>query len=212
MLNLVNKELKLSINKFFFILPLMLSLLFFIPQWFYTLIFMYMFWITVPQIYSGYISNQDYNFVSMLPVSKKDIVSSKVIALVVIELLHLGFAAIFAVVHNQIYGVFNFSLDANYSLFGIGFLMYGMFNIIFFPYFFKTGYFFGKPVIAGTIVTLIYGGIIEYGMIRFEFMREIFEGTIGSQLIVLIVGLVGGILLTIIGIKVSQKKYEQIDQ
>lgn len=212
MLQLLNKELRLSISKFFYVLPLLLSLLFFIPQWFYTLVFMYMFWITVPQIYMSYLSNQDYNFISMLPVSKKDVVTSKAIALIVVELIHLLFAAIFAIIHNQLYGMWNFGLDANIALFGVAFLMYGIFNISFLPYYFKSGYFFGKPVILGTVLTLIYGAIIEFGVIKYEFMRDVFEGTIGMQLIVLAIGILGAIVLTFISIKISQKRYEVIDR
>lgn len=212
MKNLVYKELRLSINKFFYIMPVLLSALFIIPQWFFTLVFMYMFWITVPQVFSSYLANEDYNFTSMLPVTKKDIVQSKIIALVVIELIHLAVGVVFAIIHNHLWGVWNFSLDANIAFFGVGFLMYGIFNIVFFPYYFKSGYFFGKPTIAGTIITIIYAGIIEYGVIKYQFMRDLFEGNITSQLIVLIVGIILSIILTITALQISQKRYEKIDR
>jgi len=212
MRDLLYKELKLSINRFFYLLPLMLGLLFFIPQWFFTLTFMYFFWITVPQVYGSYLAQQDYNFISMLPVSRKDVVASKAMALVVIQLLHILIAVVFSFIHNKLYGVWNFSLDPNIAFIGVGFFMYGLFNISFLPYYFKTGYFFGKPVILGTVVTLVYATIIEFGTIKYEFMRKIFEGDTLSQLLVLIVGMTGFVLLSYFGIKISQKRYESIDR
>lgn len=211
MINLLYKELNLSINKFFYVLPFMLGLLFFIPQWFFTLVLMYLFWITVPQIYAGYLSNQDNNFVAALPVTKKDIVQSKVLALVIIELLHLLVAIIFAIIHNELYGIWNFGLDANMSYIGVGFIIYGIFNIAFIPYFFKTGTRFGRPTIVGTVTTLLFAAVVEYGVIRFEFMREIFEGSLQSNLIVLAIGIVLFVGLTFISVKISEKRFGSID-
>ncbi len=95
MKNLIYKELNLSINKFFFLLPVILGGLLFIPNWIFLLVFYYFFWISVPQIYGAYIQHGDYNFLSVLPIKRKDIVSSKVYALFILELTHIVFAVIF---------------------------------------------------------------------------------------------------------------------
>lgn len=212
MRNLLYKELNLSIHKFFFILPIILGLLFFIPQWFYTLVYMYLFWITVPQVYGAYLSNQDYNFISALPVTKKDVVFSKALSLVTLELLQLAVVVVFVLIHNAIYGSWNFGLDTNMAYIGVGFLMYGLFNVSFLPYYFKTGYFFGKPLILGSAVTLVYAGLIEYGVMASTFVQNILEGSLDAQILVLIGGIVLGLNLTVIAIKVSMKRYEQIDR
>jgi len=210
MKDLVYKELRLSINKFFYVLPILLSALFFIPQWFFTLIFMYVFWIAIPQIYSAYIAQQDTNFVSMLPVTKSAVVQSKVIALMVIEMIHVVVGIVFAVIHNMLYTSYNFSLDPNIAFFGVVMFMYGIFNIAFLPYYFKTGYYFGKPTILGTVVTLLYAFVIEYSVIRFERVRLMFEGNTTSQFLILGVGVVGFILLTYLATMISKKRFEQI--
>lgn len=211
MKNLLYKELNLSIHKFFYFLPFLIGLLFFIPQWFFTLVLMYLFWITVPQVYSSYLSNQDNNFIAALPTRKKDIVLSKVIALITLEMIQLVVALIFAIVHNQLYGMWNVGLDANVAFFGVGFMIYGIFNIAFFPYYFKTGYRFGKPTILGTTLTVLFAGVLEYGVIRFDFMRNIFEGELGVQFIVLGVGVLIFVILSYIATKVSQERFEKID-
>ena len=210
MKNLVYKELKLSINKFFFVLPLLLACLMFIPQWIYTIVFMYFFWITVTNMYSSYQSQLDYSFCSMLPVSKKDIVTSKVVSFLIVEGLHVLFGLIFGIIHNLIYGSTNFLLDINYAFFGLILVMFSIFNIVFLPMYFKTGYFFGKPVITGIIVTFIYAIIIEYGTFQFAFMRNTFEGTTSTQIIVLVIGILLSVGLNWLALIISRKNFESI--
>lgn len=212
MRNLLYKELTLSINKFFYVLPVLIGCLFFIPQWFFTLVLMYMFWITVPQVYASYLSNQDSNFTSALPVVKKDIVLSKAAALMILEMIQIIVVVIFAIVHNALYGVWNFGLDANIAFFGVAFALYGLFNILFLPYYFKTGYRFGRPTILGTIGTLVFAFILEYGVIRFEFMRNIFEGETTTQFLVLGSGIVLSIVLSFIAVQLSVKRFDVVDR
>lgn len=211
MKNLIYKELKLSIHRFFYILPLLLAALMFIPSWIYMLVFMYFFWISVPQIYGSYIAQGDYNFTSVLPIERKDIVTSKALAMFIVEGLHFGFAVIFGVIHNLIYGSFNIFFDINLAFFGVGFLLFGIFNIVFLPTYFRTAHFFGKPTIYATIATLLYGFVFEYGVIKYQFMRDIFEGSMNNQLIVFIVSVVFGVCLSLYAVKRAQHNFEKID-
>lgn len=211
MRNLLCKELHLSIHKFFYFLPILIGVLFFIPNWFFTIVPMYLFWITVPQVYSAYIANQDNNFVAALPVTKKDIVLSKSLALITLELLQLVIIVLFSIIHNAIYDVWNFSLDANIAFIGVSFMIYGIFNIAFLPYYFKTGYRFGKPTILGVVSTLLFSALIEYSILRFDAVRNLFEGAISSQVIILGAGIVISTLLSIFAVKISQNRFEKID-
>lgn len=213
MKQLLYKELSLSINKFFYILPILLGALFFIPNWIYLLVFMYFFWISVPQIFAAYNDTKDYQFMALLPVRKKDIVTSKVYSILIIEAIHILAAAVFAVLHNFIYqyGAWNIFFDVNYALFGVAILMFAVFNLTFLPLYFKTAHFFGKPTIYGTIIALVYGFIFEFGVIRFQFMRDIFEGSLVSQLVVLGVTLVLAIGVNWFTLKRSQDNFLKID-
>jgi len=210
MRNLIYKELKLSIHKFFLILPFMLSLLMFIPQWIYTIAFMYFFWISIINICSGYIAKQDNSFTAMLPVTKSDIVKSKIVAILSIEGLHLFTGIVMGVVHNQIYGTYNFFMDMNLAFFSAMFVMFAIFNIIFFPWYFKTAYFYGKPVIYGAVATLIFAFVIEYGTIRFAFMRNIFEGEMSIQWIVTLVSAILVGILTFVTVKKSVRNFTSL--
>ena len=102
------------INKFFYVLPILLAGLIMIPQWIFILVFMYFFWISVINICAGYIAREDNSFTAMLPVSKRDVVKSKIAAISIIELVHLGSGIIMGIIHNYIYGTFNFFMDMNF--------------------------------------------------------------------------------------------------
>lgn len=208
MKHLVYKELKISINKFFFLLPLVLGLLMFIPNWIFLLVFMYFFWISAPQIYAGYISHQDKSFTIMLPVSKKEVVKSKIYALFILEGLHIAFGFLFGIIHNLIYGQPNLFFDINIAFFGVVLVLFTIFNVVFLPQYFKTGYFFGKPVIYGIVATMIYAFVMEFGAIKYQFFRDIFEGTTLMQIIILVIGIIVSVVLNYIAIIKSVTNYE----
>lgn len=208
--NLVYKELRLSIGKFFFVLPFLLSLLLLIPMWIFTIVFSYFFWISVTTIHSTYLAQQDMSFCSMLPVSKKEIISARVYSFFILEGVHLVSGLIMGIVHVALYGGENFLLDLNFAFIGIILVMYGIFNIVFLPLFYKTAYKYGMPVIYGIAAALVYAFIFEFGSIRFEIFRTLFEGTIGSQLIVLAIGVVISLGLSYIALKKSIGNFERI--
>lgn len=210
MKNLVFKELKLAVHWFYYVLPIMLACLMFIPQWIYTFVFMYFFWITITQVYSGYNAKEDYSFNAMLPVTRKEIVQSKLAIILILESIHLLVGVVFGFIHNSLYGSFNFFMDINLAFFGVIMVMYALFNIIFLPLYFKSAYYFGKPVIYGVIATLIYAFAFEFGAFKFQFMRDIFEGSLISQGIVMLVAIIMTVCLTIITLKKSILNYENI--
>jgi hypothetical protein len=172
---------------------------------------MYFFWISVPQIISGYNAQLDYKFVSILPVSKKEIVSSKIIAFILIELTHIVSAVVFGVIHNLIYGSSNLFLEINLSYFGIMLIMLALFNIIFLPNYFKTAYKFGKPLIIAVIVAFIFAGLFEVGAATIPFMKDILKTPIiWIQTTILLIGIALFIGINFITLKKSVMNFESI--
>ena len=211
MRNLLYKELHLTINKFFFVIPFILSLLFFIPNWFFSIVVMYFFWISVANIYSGYLAQLDYKFISMLPVSKKDVVTSKVYAFIILEMVHVVFAVMFGIIHNLIYGSYNFAMDINPIFFAIMLITIALFNIIFLPSYFKTGYKFGKPLVIGVVVTLIFAGFFETAAMTLPKVRNILETSNNViQLSVLYLSIVLFTILNYLTLQQSINNYESI--
>ena len=211
MKNLIYKELILSINKFFYILPILLAFLMFIPGWLFMIVFMYFFWITMPQVYVTYLSQRDYAFTVVLPVSKADIAKSKGYTLILLELYHFGLGLIFGIVHNMIYGVNNFFLDLNPAFFGIVLIMFAIFNIIFLPEYFKTAYKYGKPLIVGIVATIIFGLGLEVLNLLVKEVNVFLENpNIIHQILILVTGIITFIMVNYIALNKSARNYEMI--
>lgn len=213
MKDLLYKEMKLSIHPFFlWMLPLTLSLLLLIPKWIFTLVFMYFFWISVPQIYSGYNAQLDQAFLSTLPISKKSIVHSKAVSLIVMELIHLAFGVIVAVIHVALYGSENFTMDVNPAFFGAVLVIYGCFNLTFLPGYFKTAYRFGIPLIIGVIVTLFVGTFFELGTVLIPFMGSLMKSTgIFAQSGLLVAGVALFAGMNFLAARLSYRNYIRIN-
>lgn len=131
MIKLMKKELLINLHPIYIIIPLIAGLLMFIPQWIYTVAFLYYFWITVPNLFGSYNQQRDLIFTQMLPVRRKDIVTSRIGVSLCLQSLHLVLGVIFGILHNVVYGSFNFSLDITPAFFGIVLLIFAGFNFIF---------------------------------------------------------------------------------
>lgn len=208
---LIEKELNLNIPKFYFIMPILAAALMMIPMWIYVIVFMYFFWITIPAIYSAYNQQNDLSFTTMLPVRKKDIVISKIISLLILQLLHIVLGLIMAFVHNQVYGTFNIFFELNIAFFGFIFILFAIFNITFFPGYFKTAYQYGKPLLISSISITLYGASIE---LLNAFVPKFHHFTHSPDYLFLQWGiLVAGIILytlsILFSIKLSVKRFEE---
>jgi hypothetical protein len=209
------KDIKLSIHTFFFILPFLSGLLFLIPKWPYFIALMYFFWISIPNIFNSFNVQNDFGFSAIMPVGKGDIVKGKIYSVVFLELLHLAFGALFSVLHGFLYGADNFALDLGLPFFGIAFTMFGLFNIIFFPGFFRTAYRFGLPLIIGVAATTIFIGGIEIINFANPSAARYLEGTSSETVPIRLMILIGGIvlfaLLTFLALRMSKQRFEKVD-
>ncbi len=138
MKNLLYKEFRLAINPLFYLVPLFGALLL-IPSWVYFVALSYVFYITISNIFATCKSQNDIGFSVMLPVRKRDIVKARVISIGVIELIHFLVAVIFGIINFKMYKGQNQLMDPNAAFFGFVLMMYGLFNLIFFPMYYKTG-------------------------------------------------------------------------
>ena len=211
MKNLLYKELTLTIGKFNYILPILLGLLFFIPNWIFTIVPMYFFWISMPNIFSSYSAQLDYTFISLLPVTKRNVVVAKTLSIYILQGTHIIFALIFGLIHNMIYGQWNLFLQINPIYFGIMFMIFGIFNVIVFPLYFKTAYRWGKPLIYGVIATLIFAGLFEYAAIAIPSISLVLSSNnMILQYSLFALGLVGGVSLSVLATELSVKQYKRI--
>jgi len=89
--------------------------------------------------------------------------------------------------------------------------MFGVFNVIFLPLYFKTAHFFGKPLIYANIAILIYGFIFEFGAIRYQWVRDLLEGSFTSQILPFTLLTLMGVLLSLLAVKLSQMNFSKLD-
>jgi len=210
--NMLHKELKLSIHRFFFLMPVLTGALILIPNWPYFIAFMYFFFISVPNIYSTYNAQNDMGFSIMMAGAKKEIVKGKILSFCFLELLHIGIGAIFTIARNMLYGVENFLMDPNFAFFGMVFIMFALFNLVFFPLYFKTAFNYGLPTILANIVVIAFVAVLEILTLLNGSMRKFFEWS--SPLVgvaVLLAGIGLFVLSNLLTYRISSRRFDKID-
>lgn len=211
MKSLLYKEFHLVIHPLFY-LVLLFGALLLIPQWAYFIAVLYIFFITVPNIFSIGKAQNDIGFSAMLPVRRRDIVKARLISVIILEVLQILSTAVFAVVNLAIYPQGNSLLDTNAAFIGCVFILYAIFNLIFFPTFYKTAYKIGVPVMAALAAAMLFGMGVEF-LVAFVPAFKTLDGRehIAAQFVVLTGGIIIFILLNIMALRASAKSFETID-
>ncbi|AIQ21306.1 hypothetical protein H70357_34920 [Paenibacillus sp. FSL H7-0357] len=216
MYNLVMKDLKLGVNPWFFVLPVILGGLMLIPGWVYFLVQLYFCFITVPNMFGGFKSQNDLMFSTMMPVTKTDIVKSRIAVVVILELMHLLVAMIFGIFTFLLYPHLTYIFYAPHMGFwGLCFIMLAIFNIIFISMYYKTAYKYGAATTAATTAAILFAGVAQWAGIRSPWMNDIFYGS-GTdnkalQLSILIAGLVIFISFTLIAYRIAVKRFLRVE-
>lgn len=211
MINLIYKEFKLSVHPMYLIFPIVLGGLMMIPQWIFFLVPLYFCFISVPNLLSQYKANNDLSFSAMLPVDKNSVVKARVITFAILELLHVFWAVIFAIIRKKVYQYPNFAFDTNLAYFGLIILMFGIFNLVLFPIYFKTAYKFGPAVIFSTIAAIVFAGIAEVLVMIVPKVTYWMEVDTTIQLLTFISGIILFLAFTWLSSRISVKYYKKID-
>jgi hypothetical protein len=216
MYNLFIKELKLNIQPFYYLLPWITGAFMLIPGWLYFVVFLYFFFFTIPSIYSGYKTQNDLVFSLMLPVSRNDIVISKILVVVFLELLHLLAAVTFGFIHLKLYPNFIYLFfGPSLGFWGLSFIMLGVFNLIYFPVYYKNSYHYGPAMIWGIIGASIFATICEWIGVKNPYIYELFKGmgrsNVASHLIILFMGILLFISFTFLSMKISTNKMLKVE-
>ncbi|USG65741.1 ABC-2 transporter permease [Brevibacillus ruminantium] len=216
MYNLVMKDLKLGVNPWFFTLPLFMGALTLIPGWIYFIVPFYFCWISVPNIFGGFKTQNDLMFSSMMPVNKKDIVKARITVVVILELLHLVFAMIFSIFTLRLYPhLIYYFFAPHMGFWGLCFVMLAIFNIVFLPMYYKTAYKFGAASVAAITAAMLFAGVAQWVGIQSPWVNDIFNGSGADntllQLSILIVGIVIFIAFTLIAYRIAVKRFLKVE-
>ena len=135
-----------------------------------------------------------------------------------LELANILIAIPFAVISAKINpaGGNNAGIEPNVAFFGLSFLMYGGFNLIFFPVFYKTGRSEGKAFLWGGVFTFLY-------IIAAESLAQYIPSPVSAyldtleksaqlrQLPVLFAGIALWAAFTLLSAKISAERFEKVD-
>jgi len=162
--------------------------------------------------------DRDILYTVLLPVRKADVVSSKFIAAVVLQMLAFLLFSIFTCVRMvwlsevDVYRT-NALMGANPVFLSFVLLIFVAFNVIFIGGFFRTAYGFGKPFVAFTIASLLIIGIAEtlHHLPGLGWLNALDLSQTGKQIPVLLAAAMLYAAATAISCRVAQNRFERID-
>lgn len=167
--------------------------------------------------YSIQKDNRDIEFSLTLPVTRKCIVSSKISIIILIQMLSLCFSAVGAIIANFIISP-NGNIvgsDPNIAFFGMCFIAFAIFNIIFIPWFFKTGYKINLPIfvaILGFVASfVIYEAIVAIFPSLNHVLDTLDAQYFAYQSIILVIGIIVYSTTIFACYKLSLKNLEKVN-
>ena len=165
--------------------------------------------------------NRSQEFSAMLPVKRNDIVTSTTWITVTLQMMTTLIAAVCAAA-VRILAKFTLDysdgnqvgLDANLTFFGVGLVCLAVFNLIFIPKFFKTGYKYGAPILLGLLGFCGAYVVLELVIQLVPALRNALDTyavkTVWARILVLVVGAVCYAVVTFLANRIAQKKFEKV--
>jgi|GEM_PF-2387679 len=156
--HLLYKEFRLNIYPWmygFFAFPLLLL----VPAWPFFVALAY-FFLLVLIIAQTDKANQDLAFGAGLPIPKSGVVTARTWTLVILEVAQVLFAAVVAVGRYWLYSKDNSAgMNVNLAFFGLIFVMYAVFNLIYLPGAYSRPYRMLWPILGGSMIAVLVGGV-----------------------------------------------------
>ena len=217
MLNLIRKELALCMHPTAFIF-LSFAVLVFVPNYPYEVIFFFSS-LSVFFCYMMARENGDIAFSCTLPVKKEHIPLAKILVTIGLQCIILLLVGIIGAVKGAVLPAEQYvnqaGISANIVLVGNGAILLGIFNLIFFPRYFKKPDKIGVPFVIGATVVFLL--ICLFIILRWA--TPLYSITLnglntvntGAKAAALIIGFVVYIMLSAISCKLSMKYFQRVD-
>lgn len=211
-MKLLYKELALAAHPTSIVFAV-LGCLVIVPAYPYTVIFM--FGCLAPYITFQYArETNDQWYTAILPVTKKESVQGKCMLIISIQLFQL-LIAVPSVFLRKILEVGNnpVGIDATVAWFGAGLMIYGVFDLIFFPAYYRNGYKAGRAFVIAAIPMLLMMAAVE-GAVRIPqlaWLDSYAPPDLVRQLPFLPVGILCYGCFVTLAYKLSVKRFENVD-
>ena len=156
-----SKDLRLAAHPMMYVFALFGAMLI-IPNYPYTVVVLYGRLGILLTLRNGR-ENKDVYYCAVLPVTKRDQVRARAWLVVAVELTELVLAVPFAFLsaHINPNGTILAGIDANAALFGSVLLIYGVFNVVFLPVFYKTAIRAGRAFLLAVIPMTVLMVLVE---------------------------------------------------
>ena len=212
MMTLLYKELRLAAHPASLVFAC-LGCLVLVPAYPYSVIFL--FGCLAP--YITFLHARETNdawYTAVLPVTKKESVLGKCLLVLVFQVFQLVFSVPFALLRHALYIANNpVGLDATAAWYGMGFFVYGVFDLVFLTAFYKSGYKVGRSFILAAIPMVFLMAAIEAASYipALVWIDSYQPEHLLIQLPILIVGIVCYGVLVPLAYRISAKRFEKVD-
>lgn len=214
MRNLLRKEMLLAMHP---TVPIMLclSVMVLIPNYPYTVIFFYTSLAVFFTCLTGR-ENNDIVYSLMLPVAKKDIVKARMGFTVIQEMIQILLILPFLPLSERLNPNGNLAgTDASLALLGLGFLVYGCFNYVFFVSYYKNVNKVGRSFVIASVAVFVLVAldvVCSYGLpVYAEYIDTPGRDYLSYKIGVLLGGLVLFFILTLLAYRKSVKEFLKRD-
>ncbi len=211
-MNLLYKELALAAHPTSLIFAF-LGCLVLVPAYPYTVIFM--FGCLAPYLTFLYArETNDLWYTAILPLSKRGSVQGKCLLICAIQLFQLLISIPCVLLRNSI-GVANnpVGMDATVAWYGFGLIIYAIFDLIFFPAYYKSGYKAGRALIIAAFPMVLLMVAVE-GSVRIPALRWLDSSSpehLLQQIPILLLGILCYGALLPVAYRISARRFERVD-
>lgn len=160
--------------------------------------------------------NRDIAYSLSLPVKKRDVVLSRIVFAVILQLAQCALAACFLLIRRAAgIGANGAGMDPNAAFFGLSLIMLAVFNYCFFTGYFSRPDKVGRVFARASIATFIYICIAEACAFAVPFFRDVLDTpypeSMGAKCVVLIIGAAIYALVTYAAYRISASRFEALD-
>lgn len=215
MKHLLYKELRLAKHPTMFLF-LLFSAMLLIPSYPYYVAFIY----TCLSVFFVFLQgreNNDLSFTALLPVRKRDIVRARCLLVVLIQLAQVLVSLPCAIVGARInpLGGNAAGIEANAAFFGLVLVMYALFNLLFLPAFYRTGYRVGRAFLfagAAVLVYIVAAELLVQCVPALKASLDTFDpATRGTRLFVLLLGAGLYAAGNLLACRLSERRFARVD-
>ena len=160
--------------------------------------------------------NHDAAFTAALPVTRKQMVQGRILMVCCLEMLDLLAVGLMLWVKSLIgYTPNQAGMDANIVLLGEGFILFGLFNLLFFPNWYRNINKVGVPFLLASAAVFVYIVLAIVSTYAIPFVRDCLDTQDPAFLKEKLLFIAAALLLFLcamwLSMKASVKRFERVD-